>query len=184
MTRDGFAAACRDAPAPEAMIANGGQVGPVSDTAEPGAFHAMLTALEAASQEIIGAAEPRLLVIPIHGESKNVIGGLWGFSLFRWMRLDMLFVPPSMRNAGVGSALVALAEAEARNRGCLGMQVDTLSFQAVGFYEKSGFSRFGMLEDCPPGHQRLFFQKRLAGPSPKPPTVPEHQHVALATRHE
>jgi hypothetical protein len=24
-----------------------------------------------------------------------------------------------------------------------------------------GFSQFGVLEDCPPGYARLFFQKRL-----------------------
>jgi GNAT superfamily N-acetyltransferase len=79
----------------------------------------------------------------------------------------MLFVPESMRGRGVGTALLAAAETEARSRNCLGISVDTLSFQAAPFYEKLGFSIFGVLDDCPPGHRRLFFQKRLvpAGPA-------------------
>ena len=90
-----------------------------------------------------------------------VTGGLWGVTLFRWLEVEMLFVPRPMRGQGVGSALMAAAETEARDRGCLGIRVDAFSFQAGQFYEKIGFSLFGALEDCPPGHQRLFFQKRL-----------------------
>jgi len=133
-----------------------------SDTAEPGVFQAMFDALDGASRAVIGPANPRLLVIPIRDAAGAVAGGLWSVSLFRWLHLEMLFVPQTMRGQGVGSTLIALAETEARHRGCLGIQVDTLSFQAVPFYEKMGFSRFGSLDDCPPGHQRLFLQKRLA----------------------
>jgi GNAT superfamily N-acetyltransferase len=88
-------------------------------------------------------------------------GGLWAISLFGWMHVEMLLVPESMRGQGVGSSLMALAEAEAQRRGCLGIYVDTFSFQAGSFYEKMGFSQFGTLDDCPPGYARIFFQKRL-----------------------
>jgi GNAT superfamily N-acetyltransferase len=132
-----------------------------SDTAERSVFEAIFAALDASSREVIGPARPRLLIIPIRDDSGTVTGGLWGVTLFRWLAVEMLFVPQSMRGRGVGSALMASAEIEARNRGCLGVHVDALSFQAPQFYEKIGFSLFGTLEDCPPGHQRLFFQKRL-----------------------
>jgi GNAT superfamily N-acetyltransferase len=132
-----------------------------SDTADRSTFDAIFQALDSASRDVIGPAEPRLLVIPIQQDKGPVIGGLWAVSLFRWLHLEMLFVPETMRGRGVGSALMAAAEAEARLRGCLGMFVDALSFQAAPFYEKMGFSTFGMLEDCPPGHRRMFFQKRL-----------------------
>jgi GNAT superfamily N-acetyltransferase len=133
----------------------------VSDTGERSVFEAIFTALDGASREVIGPADRRLLVIPIHGDSGTVTGGLWGVTLFRWLEVEMLFVPRPMRGQGVGSALMAAAETEARNRGCLGVRVDAFSFQAAEFYEKIGFSLYGTLEDCPPGHQRLFFQKRL-----------------------
>lgn len=132
-----------------------------SDTAERGTFEAIFHALDGASSNVIGRAEPRLLVIPIRRDGGDVIGGLWAVSLFRWLHLEMLFVPEPMRGRGVGSALVASAETEARSRGCLGIYVDTFSFQAAPFYEKAGFSTFGVLDDCPPGHRRLFLHKRL-----------------------
>ena len=133
----------------------------LSDTADRSTFEAIFQLLEASSRDVIGTVQPRLLVIPIHHADGHVIGGLWSVSLFRWLHLEMLFVPESMRGRGVGSDLLALAEMEARSRGCLGIYVDALSFQAIPFYEKMGFSTFGVLDDCPPGHRRLFFQKRL-----------------------
>ncbi len=40
----------------------------VSDTGERNVFESIFTALDGASQEVIGPAEPRRLVIPIHGK--------------------------------------------------------------------------------------------------------------------
>ena len=134
----------------------------VSETAPRSTFDAIFAALDRSTTGVVGAATPRLLVIPLRDQTESVVGGLWGVTLFRWLQIEMLFVPEAMRGHGVGSALMAAAEAEARTRGCLGINLDTLSFQAAGFYEKLGFRRFGSLDDCPPGHQRLFLQKRLA----------------------
>jgi GNAT superfamily N-acetyltransferase len=75
----------------------------------------------------------------------------------------MLFVPQSLRGLGVGSALMgsAEAEAEAQRRGCRGVCLDAFSCQAAPFYRKIGFTLFGVLDDFPPGHRRLYFRKRL-----------------------
>jgi ribosomal protein S18 acetylase RimI-like enzyme len=58
---------------------------------------------------------------------------------------------------------MAMAEDLARERGCVGVWLDTFDFQAPEFYRKHGYEQFGRLDDYPPGHQRLFFQKRLQG---------------------
>jgi GNAT superfamily N-acetyltransferase len=133
-----------------------------TETAGRTTFNAIFHALDGSSRDLTGPADPRLLVIPIHDETGAVTGGLWGITLFRWLQLEMLVVPEASRGQGLGSALMTSAEAEARNRGCLGIQVDTFSSQAARFYEKLGFAVFGTVEDCPPGHQRRFLQKRLA----------------------
>jgi GNAT superfamily N-acetyltransferase len=127
----------------------------------PGIVEAIFQALNAASHDVIKPVKLRLLVIPIRSDRGCVIGGLWGVSLFRWLHLEMLFVPAAMGGRGVGSGLLASAETGARRRGCLGIYVDSLSFQAAAFCEESGFPRFGVLDDCPPGPQRLFLHKRL-----------------------
>ena len=121
----------------------------------------MFQALEASSRPLVGPAQPRLLVIPIHDDAGLVTGGLWACTMFEWMHVQMLFVPEQLRRLGTGSALMAAAEAEARQRGCRGSHVDAFSFQAASFYGRLGYQRFGVLEDFPPGHRRLFVYKRL-----------------------
>jgi GNAT superfamily N-acetyltransferase len=124
-----------------------------------GTFQAIVKALDASSHSVIGPAQPRLLVIPIHDEEGAVTGGFWGATMFEWLHVGMLFVPETMRGQGVGAALMASAETEARKRGCRGAYVDTFSFQAAPFYQKLGFTLFGVLEDYPPGHRQLYFRK-------------------------
>jgi GNAT superfamily N-acetyltransferase len=135
-----------------------------SDNPAPGTFEAIYSALEYSSRPVIGPAEPRLVTIPIHDDNGGVAGGLWGYTLFGWLHVQMLFVPECLRYRGVGAALMAAAEQEARVRGCRGVHVDTFSFQAVRFYQKLGFVQFGVLDDCPPGHARVFFFKHFDPP--------------------
>jgi len=40
--------------------------------------------------------------------------------------------------------------------------IDTMDFQALPFYERHGYSVFGVLDDMPRGHQRFFLKKALA----------------------
>jgi GNAT superfamily N-acetyltransferase len=134
------------------------------DTPAAGVLEAIFAALDASSQALVGSAKPRLLVIPIRDDSGVVVGGLWGATIFGWLQVQMLFVPETLRGRGVGSTLMAMAEAEAQARGCRGVSVDTFSFQAVPFYQKLGFTQFGVLNDFPPGHDRLYFRKCFDGP--------------------
>ncbi len=149
--------------APSAAVAPGvALVAPLvaSDAADAEVFRAVYEALDACSRPVVGSAQPRLLVIPIRTDEGSVAGGLWGCTTFQWLHVEMLFVPPTLRGQGVGSALLAAAETEARARGCRGTHVDAFSFQAAPFYRKLGFGLFGVLEDFPPGHDRLYFCKR------------------------
>jgi len=138
-----------------------------TDSPIPGTFQALVQLLDASSRSLIGPAQPRLLVIPIHDDNGVVAGGFWGATMFEWLHVGLLFVPESLRSQGVGSALMAAAEAEARKRGCRGAHVDTFSFQAAPFYRKLGYTLFGTLEDYPPGHCQLYFCKRFE-PRPVP----------------
>ncbi len=130
-----------------------------TDSPAPGTFQTLVRALDESSRSLIGPAQPRLLVIPIHDSDGTVTGGFWGTTMFEWLHVGLLFVPESVRGRGVGSALMASAEMEARKRDCRGAHVDTFSFQAAPFYQKLGFTLFGVLEDYPPGHRQLYFRK-------------------------
>ena len=101
----------------------------------------------------------RSLAILLSNESDEIVGGLYGSTAFSTLWVDLLFVPKSMRGIGIGRKLMTEAEAEATRRGCHAATLHT--FQARGFYERLGYSVFGILDDCPPGHSRFYLTKRL-----------------------
>lgn len=90
----------------------------------------------------------------------EIVAGLIGFTHWNWLHVRYLWVGESFRRQGLGRRLVTAAEHEARIRGCEHAHLDTFSFQAVPFYERLGYSVFGRLEDYPPGHTKVFLQKR------------------------
>ncbi len=96
-------------------------------------------------------------------EGDEVTGGIVGMANFDWLIVQYLFVPDTMRGQGVGTRLMADAERFAREHGCIGVWLDTFSFQARPFYEKLGYSVFGEIEDHPRGLSRYFLSKRLDG---------------------
>ena len=88
-------------------------------------------------------------------------GGLWGKTVYGWLFVEYLAVPPALRGKGIGRRLMAVAEGIALERGCVGSWLTTLSFQAQGFYEKIGYEAFGALHNSPGESSRIFLRKPL-----------------------
>src|SRR5215212_2186774 len=68
----------------------------------------------------------------------QLVGGIYGFTDRGWLRIEVLVVRDGWRGQGLGTRLLASAEAEARGRGCHDVWLDTFSFQALPFYEQHG----------------------------------------------
>jgi len=94
--------------------------------------------------------------------SDEVLGGLLGHTSYRLFFLDVFYLPEELRGAGLGSRIIALAEDEARRRGCTAAFVYTVTFQAPEFYERHGYRRFGEVVCPPDGATRIFLSKTLA----------------------
>lgn len=133
----------------------------LSDAPEDGDRLAVLEGLRAFNQYHAGPSRYRALAVLIVDDGVTR-GGLIGQTSRDWLFVELLYVPEDLRRSGYGRQIMQLAEDEARARGCIGIHLDTLSFQARGFYEKLGFDVFGTLEDFPPGHSRFYLHKRLA----------------------
>jgi GNAT superfamily N-acetyltransferase len=103
------------------------------------------------------------LAIMLRDDYGTAVGGLWGQLYYDWLFIELLFVPESVRGQRFGTRLLAHAEAMAREKGCVGIWLDSFSFQAPGFYLKHGFEAWGTLENHPRGHRRVFLRKRLDG---------------------
>ena len=134
---------------------------PMTVTATPSAddFQAIFRLLDEFNTPVVGPAVFVPLAALLRDEAGATIGGLWGWTVYSWLIINMLFVPEQLRCRGIGSALIRAAEAEARARGCAGMQVDTFGFQAQPFYERMGFTVFGVQPNFPPGHRCVFLRK-------------------------
>ncbi|NUR97167.1 MAG: GNAT family N-acetyltransferase [Kribbellaceae bacterium] len=111
--------------------------------------------------EAAGVQDRRPLAVLIKDPAtRTTLGGLTGrTSLGLWF-VDLLYVPDQLRGAGLGSRILADAEAEARRRGCVSGFVFTINFQAPEFYARHGWVEFGRIPSAD-GISRIFFSKEL-----------------------
>jgi GNAT superfamily N-acetyltransferase len=108
-----------------------------------------------------GDSNHQELAVFVRDADGKVLGGLLGDTYYGWLAINLLWIDPAWRGQGYGRALLRAAEAEAIGRGCHYAHLDTLSFQALDFYRKEGYTIFGQLDDLPPGHTRYFLHKEL-----------------------
>jgi GNAT superfamily N-acetyltransferase len=102
-----------------------------------------------------------LLRVFARNSTGELIGGLLGETFWRWLYINILWVHERHRHTGLGRQLMHQAEAEAILRGCKHAYVDTFDFQAPDFYQRLGYTEWGILNDFPPGYKRIFLRKDL-----------------------
>jgi GNAT superfamily N-acetyltransferase len=90
------------------------------------------------------------------------VGGI-NADMYHWgmTYIGLLFVDPKYRDKNLGTELLQRVEQEAKSAGSTLIHLDTFDFQAKDFYLKHGYEIFGVLDDCPPGHQRFYMKKKL-----------------------
>jgi len=128
--------------------------------ADQAAIFAGLIGFNAAATGLPSGTKTDFAVL-VRDAQRQTIGGALGSSYYGWMVIDLLWLPQALRGQNLGREIMLAAEREAITRGCLGIRLDTFSFQARGFYEKLGYTIFGTLPDHPPGHTRYWLSKRL-----------------------
>lgn len=124
---------------------------------------AILAPLRAHNVANAGPSTFEPIALLVRDEHDAILGGLYAHTFYRWLFIELLAVPEQGRGKGIGSQLMQKAEDLAREKDCVGIWLDTFSFQAPEFYKKLGFSECGEILDYPLGHKRHFFQKRLIG---------------------
>ena len=115
--------------------------------------------------------QPHYIVISLRASTGDLVGGLVGAAYLGWLHIQALWMPDELRGRGYGTNLMAMAEAEAVRRGCPRVFLETMSFQALSFYEKLGYVVASKIADFPPGGARYALTKDLANGT-LPPVVP------------
>lgn len=87
----------------------------------------------------------------IRDESGAVKGGCNGNIGYGWLYVDQLWLDEALRNQDYGTTLMALAENLGREKGCVAAAVNTMDWEALGFYKKLGyrveFERHGLAKE-------------------------------------
>ena len=94
-------------------------------------------------------------------EKDTVRGGLLGEICWNWLEIHILILDEDIRKEGYGSKLLLQAEEIAAEHECDFIKLDTLSFQALEFYQKHGYEVYGVLENVGRDHKHYYMKKDL-----------------------
>lgn len=108
-----------------------------------------------------GSGEFEKLSVYCKSEDGELIGGLIGVTYGKWLHVSELWVDENSRKMSIGSNILSQAEIEAIHRGCVGVTLDTYSFQSLEFYLKCGYSEFGRLDGYAGSYTRHYLKKDL-----------------------
>lgn len=134
----------------------------VSDAPDDPARAVIADGLAAYNYEKVGYRDYRPLTVAVSDpETGEVIGGLYGRTSFGLLFVERFFLPEELRRNGLGARVIALAEEEAKRRGCTRVALFTLTFQAPGFYLKQSYELAAQLDCDPPGATRMLMMKKL-----------------------
>ncbi|WP_267221494.1 GNAT family N-acetyltransferase [Dyella silvae] len=124
-------------------------------------INAIVQGLLAFNQTRTNGATPEYLVATVRDSEGKMLGGVVGAAYVSWLQVSALWLQEELRGQGYGSALMALIEEAAIQRGCTKAFLETFDFQALPFYEKRGYAVFSRLPDFPPGGARYALTKAL-----------------------
>jgi GNAT superfamily N-acetyltransferase len=121
---------------------------------------AALDGLAAYNTEKMGKQKYKRLAVSLRDHSKivgGIVGEVWASVLF----IQLFWIEQKSRGQSNGKKLIAAIENEAKRFGAIRSYVDTMSFQAPGFYRSCGYEEFGSIEGYPGGVTRHWFTKEL-----------------------
>ena len=101
------------------------------------------------------------LAVQIKNDQGEVIAGAAARSFGDWLLLDTLWVSDDLRGQNIGSEILKEIEASGKKRGCIKCLLDTLSFQAMPFYEKHGYETQWVQQGYPKTGSKYFMLKEL-----------------------
>ncbi len=133
----------------------------ITDNPDPNDVQIIENGLTAFNLQHAPPEKYQRLVVVLRAVDNRIVGGILGNTWWGWLRIDVLWIDEAVRDQDWGTRVMAAAEAEAIRRGCHHSFLDTMSFQALPFYLKLGYTVFGQLDDLPLGHARYFLQKTL-----------------------
>ena len=121
---------------------------------------AVLGGLIGYNTEKIGRQKYKRFAISLRERGK-IVGGIVGEVWTKVLFIQFFWMEQKYRGKDFDTKLIAAIEDEARRFGATRSYLDTMSFQAPGFYRSCGYQEFGSIEGYPDGVTRHWFTKAL-----------------------
>jgi GNAT superfamily N-acetyltransferase len=122
--------------------------------------NAVLGGLIHYNTEKMGKQKYKRIAISLRERNKivgGIVGEVWTTVLF----IQLFWIDQKLRGKDHGTKLISAIEHEARRFGATQSYVDTMSFQAPGFYRSCGYQEFGSIAGYPGGVTRHWLTKKL-----------------------
>lgn len=132
----------------------------VINNEDPLVFETLVSGVREHNQSALGFESKQPLSVILRDDNEKIIGGVSGCTIYKHFLVNLLWVDKVARNQGLARKVMELAEREAKRRGCIAAQVDTLSIQAPNFYQKLGFEVEGKIPGLTEDHDRYFLMKQ------------------------
>src|SRR5688572_29145990 len=119
---------------------------------------AVLGGLIGFNTEKMGRQKYKRLAISLRERGKivgGIVGEVWTTVLF----IQLFWMEQKYRGKDLGTWLIKSIDDEARKFGATHAYLDTMSFQAPGFYRACGYKEFGSIDGYPDGVTRHWFTK-------------------------
>ena len=133
----------------------------VAGEADAGLRERLDEEISAFNAAVTGHQDGRVLSIAVCGDSGELRAGLYGWTWGGCGYIELFWVRDDQRGSGLGTRLLAAAEAEIRRRGCDRVALSTHSFQAPGFYARFGYQECGRTPGYPHGHDDIHMVKHF-----------------------
>jgi GNAT superfamily N-acetyltransferase len=121
---------------------------------------AVLDGLVRYNNEKMGKQKYKRLAVSLR-KKNDIVGGIVGEVWTAVLFIQFFWLERGLRGKGFGAKLIKKIEDEARRFGATRAYVDTMSFQAPGFYRRSGYKEFGSIKGYPGGVTRHWLTKTL-----------------------
>jgi GNAT superfamily N-acetyltransferase len=121
---------------------------------------AVLDGLIGYNTEKMGKQKYKRFAISL-SERNKVVGGIVGEVWTTVLFIQLFWIEQKLRGKDYGTRLINAIEDEAKRFGATHAYVDTMSFQAPGFYRACGYREYGSIEGYPGNVTRHWFTKSL-----------------------
>jgi GNAT superfamily N-acetyltransferase len=112
------------------------------------------------NNEKMGKQKYRRFAVSLR-EGNKIVGGIVGEVWTAVLFIQFFWIEQKLRGKDYGTKLLKAIEDEAKRFGATQSYVDTMSFQAPGFYRACGYREFGSIEGYPGNVTRHWFAKSL-----------------------